>query len=85
MKFSSTDKISETVSLIRNKKIYFIGRNECIIKKKIECWPFFKQDPIQVISWQWVVAAVERTAGGPPARYVLNILSPSLLSLSLSR
>ena len=33
MKFSSTDKISETVSLIRNKKIYFIGRNKCIIKK----------------------------------------------------
>ena len=27
----STDKISETVSLIRNKKIYFIGRNKCII------------------------------------------------------
>ena len=33
MKFSSTDKISETVSLIRNKKIYFVGRNKCIIKK----------------------------------------------------
>ena len=44
MKFSSTDKRSETVSLIRNKKIYFIGRNKCIIKK-IECWPFFEQDP----------------------------------------
>ena len=44
MKFSSTDKRSETVSLIRNKKIYFIGRNKCIIKK-IECWPVFKQDP----------------------------------------
>ena len=43
-KFSSTDKRSETVSLIRNRKIYFIGRNKCIIKK-IECWPFFKQDP----------------------------------------
>ena len=44
MKFSSTDKISETVSLIRDKKKYFIGRNKCIIKK-IECWPVFKQDP----------------------------------------
>ena len=44
MKFSSTDKIPETVSLIRNKKIYFIGRNKYIIKK-IECWPVFKQDP----------------------------------------
>ena len=44
MKFCSTDKISETVSLIRNKKVYFIGRNKFIIKK-IECWPFFKQDP----------------------------------------
>ena len=31
MKFSSTDKISETVSLLRNKKIYFIDRNKCII------------------------------------------------------
>ena len=44
MKFSSTDKRSETVSLIRNKNIYFIGRNKCIITK-IECWPVFKQDP----------------------------------------
>ena len=44
MKFSSTDKISETVSLIRDKKKYFIGRNKCIIKK-IERWPVFKQDP----------------------------------------
>ena len=44
MKFSITDKISETVSLIRNKKMYFIGRNKCMIKK-IECWPVFKQDP----------------------------------------
>ena len=44
MKFSSTDKRSETVSLIRNKKIYFMGRSKCIIKK-IECWPVFKQDP----------------------------------------
>ena len=34
MKFSSTDKRSETVSLIRNKKVYFIGRNKFIIKKK---------------------------------------------------
>ena len=33
MKFSSTDKRSETVSLIRNKKIYFIGTNKCMIKK----------------------------------------------------
>ena len=33
MKFSSTDKRSETVSLKRNKKIYFIGRNKYIIKK----------------------------------------------------
>ena len=48
MKFSSTDKISETVSLIRNKKIYFIGRNKYSYNKllnKIECWPVFKQDP----------------------------------------
>ena len=44
MKFSNTDKRSETVSLIQNKKKYFIGRNKCIIKK-IECWPVFKQDP----------------------------------------
>ena len=45
MKFSSTDKISETLSLIRNKKKYFIDRNKCIITK-IECWPVFKQDPL---------------------------------------
>ena len=48
MKFSSTDKISATVSLIRNKKIYFIGRNKYSYNKllnKIECWPVFKQDP----------------------------------------
>ena len=43
MKFSSTDKIAETVSLIRNKN-KFIDRNKCIITK-IECWPVFKQDP----------------------------------------
>ena len=50
MKFSSRDKISETVSLIRNKKIYFIGRNKyIIILKKIECWPVFKQDPNNLI------------------------------------
>ena len=48
MKFSSTDKRSESVSLIRNKKIYFIGRNECLITK-IECWPVFKQDPDYLI------------------------------------
>ena len=45
MKFSSTEKRSETVSLIQNKKMYFIGRNKCIITK-IECWPVFKQDPV---------------------------------------
>ena len=33
MKFSSTDKRSETVSLIRNKKKYFIDRNKCIVKE----------------------------------------------------
>ena len=47
MKFSSTDKRSEPVSLIRNKiyiYIYIIGKNKCIVKK-IECWPVFKQDP----------------------------------------
>ena len=46
MKFSSTDKRSEPVSLIRNKKKkYFIGKNKCIVKK-LECWPVFKQDPV---------------------------------------
>ena len=58
MKFSSTDKISETVSLIRNKKIYFIGRNKCIIKKKIECWPVFKQDPVKITGSNVVVSSM---------------------------
>ena len=49
MKFSSTDKISKTVCLIRSKKIYFIDRNKCIIITEIECWPVFKQDPNIVI------------------------------------
>ena len=35
MKFSSTDRRSETVSLIRNKKKYFIDRNKCIIKNRV--------------------------------------------------
>ena len=46
MKFSSTDKISETVSLIRNKKIYFIGRNKCIIKKN-RVLAFFQTRPLK--------------------------------------
>ena len=44
MKFSSTDKISQTVSLIRNKKIYFMGINKCIIEKN-RVLAFFQTRP----------------------------------------
>ena len=46
-------------------KIYFIGRNKCIIKK-IECWPVFKQDPSK-LSQIWACSSVLAISVAPLA------------------
>ena len=66
MKFSSPDKISETVSLIRNKKKYFIGKNKYIIKKNrvLAC---FQTRPVysyvNIWLWQYIDLFIQMSTG----------------------
>ena len=78
MKFSSTDKISETVSLIRNKKIYFIGRNKCKIKK-IRVLAFFQTRPV----FFWLLWAVPVSYSRWSLLSAMAIGAPETRSLGL--